>query len=555
MIKKIEEYWSCPAGIYEFDEDIADYIENIKRDDVKKRVIIFPSARDWGENKKKLDQWKFKGIAVVIGDLIELSSILTLSDLSKYERIIACRVKNKGHKAHKLLFVLNYSKEQRPYREIREKYTFCPICGKSSKDYGGKKHHYPSDGTWIRDVWNKFTLREPLINDTLFLEAIYNLYCLDPSQQLVVLKRKSRKSGKEKKSHEATSIEDTRAKSKIDPSHTFFGHNQWLIKGDSLDILPWLRDKNELFDLVFVDPPYNLGKKYDIYNDNQSIQDYTNWCLQWERVTYPLIKDDGYFVILNTPLNILLQLPSLLEHYEFIGDIVWDDLAVPVTGKMQPTYYSIIFLGKKNSIIERSSYKIKEPLYCKRNSCRDDVHSFRDGLSIWSDIHRTRQKSRRWGHPCNLPEELIERIIEVTQKSLNRKELNILDFFNGVGTTTMASLRKNCRSTGVELSDEYFETSKFRLENTLYHNPNNKVKRNNKKKTKRLLQKTVAMALEGAERINKDYNTSEQIEWLIKKGVIKESDLETFVRPGEILKAVGKGGAPGEKRYQTQLPL
>jgi len=221
---------------------------------------------------------------------------------------------------------------------------------------------------------------------------------------------------------------------------------------------------------------------------------------------------------------------------------------------MQPTYYSIIFLKKKdNGHIKSNWYKIREPTYCKRNGCLTHPDSFSPGISIWSDIHRTRQKSRRWEHPCNLPEELIGRIIHTTKSAMNKDRLRILDFFLGVGTTTMASLMANCESTGIELSYDYFNTAVYRLENKYYRNPNCSSNNFHKKNSKKTLQKLVAFSLEKANRTNHGYSTEEQVKWLIANGIVKASDIENFVRPGEILKSVGKEGAPGEEKINQKI--
>ena len=34
-------------------------------------------------------------------------------------------------------------------------------------------------------------------------------------------------------------------------------------------------------DLVFADPPFNIGYEYDVYDDDQSETDYLSWCSQW----------------------------------------------------------------------------------------------------------------------------------------------------------------------------------------------------------------------------------------------------------------------------------
>jgi len=167
MIKHISDFWSSPDGIYDFNKMKIHKAARVNKTDLKSRVVIFSNPHIWEEQKGLLDNGDFQGIVIISGDLIGLSKIIKQIAFSKIQRIIAYRTTNTSnniHSMHKLSLVLNYSSNKRPYREIREKYTYCPLCGKSSKDYGGKKHHYPSDGTWIRDVWNKLKLSEPVVN-------------------------------------------------------------------------------------------------------------------------------------------------------------------------------------------------------------------------------------------------------------------------------------------------------------------------------------------------------------------------------------------------------
>jgi len=49
-----------------------------------------------------------------------------------------------------------------------------------------------------------------------------------------------------------------------------------VILGDCLQILRQLPD--ECVDMVFADPPFNLGKQYDSYHDRKRLDEYLNWC-------------------------------------------------------------------------------------------------------------------------------------------------------------------------------------------------------------------------------------------------------------------------------------
>ncbi len=48
-------------------------------------------------------------------------------------------------------------------------------------------------------------------------------------------------------------------------------------------------------DLVFADPPFNIGYDYDVYDDGQTTEDYLGWCRKWIKGVYRALKPDGTF--------------------------------------------------------------------------------------------------------------------------------------------------------------------------------------------------------------------------------------------------------------------
>ena len=48
-------------------------------------------------------------------------------------------------------------------------------------------------------------------------------------------------------------------------------------------------------DLVFADPPFNIGYKYDVYEDKMAAEDYLTWSHDWMAATYQALKPDGTF--------------------------------------------------------------------------------------------------------------------------------------------------------------------------------------------------------------------------------------------------------------------
>ncbi|MDD5546526.1 MAG: DNA methyltransferase [Candidatus Omnitrophica bacterium] len=83
-------------------------------------------------------------------------------------------------------------------------------------------------------------------------------------------------------------------------------------------------------------------------------------------------------------------------------------------------------------------------------------------FSIWRDIQKNTEE-RKLKHPAMFPISMGERLIEIF--SNNNNEL-VLDPFMGSGSTIIAAQIKQMKGIGVELSKEYCEMAKKRLEET-----------------------------------------------------------------------------------------
>jgi DNA modification methylase len=46
-------------------------------------------------------------------------------------------------------------------------------------------------------------------------------------------------------------------------------------------------------DLVFADPPFNIGYKYDVYEDRMATADYLKWSNEWISAVHRALKPDG----------------------------------------------------------------------------------------------------------------------------------------------------------------------------------------------------------------------------------------------------------------------
>ena len=64
-------------------------------------------------------------------------------------------------------------------------------------------------------------------------------------------------------------------------------------QGDCIELLRQLDE--EVVDLVFADPPFNIGYEYDVYDDRRAAEDFIAWCRQWIDGVFRALKPNGTF--------------------------------------------------------------------------------------------------------------------------------------------------------------------------------------------------------------------------------------------------------------------
>ena len=64
-------------------------------------------------------------------------------------------------------------------------------------------------------------------------------------------------------------------------------------QGDCIDLMQ--RIEAGTIDLAFADPPFNIGYKYDVYDDRQGDAAYLDWSKAWMAAVHRLLRPDGAF--------------------------------------------------------------------------------------------------------------------------------------------------------------------------------------------------------------------------------------------------------------------
>lgn len=240
-----------------------------------------------------------------------------------------------------------------------------------------------------------------------------------------------------------------------------------IILGDCLEIMKNIPDDS--VDMAFADPPFNLKKKYNHYEDTKEKEEYLDWCNKWLSEMVRITKPSGSIFVHNIPR----WLSHFAEHLNKIAFfrhwISWDSGGAPMGKTLLPNHYGILYYTKSKSYKDFKFYDIRYPhprcRLCKEllkdyGGKKDQAHGFGPLLSdVWSDIHRIRHKKRRDEHPCQLPVPLLERLILM---STDEGDI-VFDPFVGTGTTAVAAKRLGRKYIGIDIDPQYIKITEKNL--------------------------------------------------------------------------------------------
>lgn len=252
------------------------------------------------------------------------------------------------------------------------------------------------------------------------------------------------------------------------PSRIIANSTSAAILGDSLGILSKIKDGK--VDLVFADPPYNLGKVFGKNKERFTKNGYINWCKKWIDECMRTLKPTGTLCFM-TATQFMPYLDCYVDKkYSVISRIVWsyDSSGVQSKKIFGSLYEPIIIIAKDKS---QYTFNAKNVMVEARTGAERKLIDYRKTPprqyntkkvvgNVW-EINRVRYKMEEYeNHPTQKPEKLMERII----LSLSNKGDIILDPFAGTFTTCAVAKKNDRLSVGIELEEEYYEIGLRRLE-------------------------------------------------------------------------------------------
>jgi len=237
------------------------------------------------------------------------------------------------------------------------------------------------------------------------------------------------------------------------------GHK--IFQGDAIEILQNNIEDNSV-DLIFVDPPYNIGKNFNGLKDKwKSDEDYLNWCYQWIDLLLEKLKTTGSLYIMTSTQFIPNFDIYLRDKIEILSRIVWsyDSSGVQAKNYYGSMYEPILFCVKdrnnytfnSDEILVEAKTGSKRKLIDYRKNPPQPYNTKKVPGNVWH-FPRVRYRMTEYeNHPTQKPIALLERIIKA---STNEGDI-VLDPFSGTFTTSYVAKKLNRKSIGIEINEDY----------------------------------------------------------------------------------------------------
>ena len=263
-----------------------------------------------------------------------------------------------------------------------------------------------------------------------------------------------------------------------------------IINGDCVEVMKTLPDS--CIDLLVTSPPYGANIKYDVYDDGIPMDEYWEFTKQWLSGVYRLLKDDGR-VAINVPIEMNVQerggrilfnaefwMMMKQVGFKFFGMVdltedsphrvrqtawgSWMSASCPYI--YNPKECIILAYKKTNKKLTKgeSQWKgvptdIEQPDGLIKNKMvyqDDDKKEFMNLVfGRWEYFADTRSLTKAT-FSMDIPSKAI--------KILTYKNDIVLDPFMGSGTSAFAAELLDRRWLGIELSPDYTEIARKRVQ-------------------------------------------------------------------------------------------
>lgn len=235
-----------------------------------------------------------------------------------------------------------------------------------------------------------------------------------------------------------------------------------IITGDCIKVLK--KAEKPFADLIFADPPFNIGYKYNEYHDRLEKQKYLDWSTEWIHLCVKKALKSHGSIYIAIGDEYVAELKKRAEDTGLIlrNWIIWHyTFGQQTKSKFARSHTHILYFVKNE---EKFTFNVDPVrIFSDRQAIYNDKRANPEGKmpdDVWNEYPRLcGTHHERSDFPCQMPESLLARIIRVSSDEDNW----VLDPFSGSGTTAVVAIKLNRNFTGIELTKEYAEESRKRI--------------------------------------------------------------------------------------------
>ena len=229
---------------------------------------------------------------------------------------------------------------------------------------------------------------------------------------------------------------------------------------------------------MFADPPFNIGYDYDVYNDSKEKTNYLNWSRAWISAVYSVLKPNGTFwLAIGDEYAAELKIASQNIGFHTRSWVIWYyTFGVNCAKKFSRSHAHLFHFVKdpnnytfRGDELENRIPSARQLVYADsranpKGRLPDDTWILRpqDLQDCFTPDEDTWYfprvagtfKERAGFHGCQMPEQLLGRIIRVCS---NDDDI-VMDPFAGSATTLVAAKKLGRKYLGFELSEDDYVT-------------------------------------------------------------------------------------------------
>ena len=256
-------------------------------------------------------------------------------------------------------------------------------------------------------------------------------------------------------------------------------------QGDCIKLMKKIDD--ESIDLVFADPPFNIGYEYDEYDDRQNDEKYLEWCSEWMAHVHRILSPSGTFWLAigdeyAAELKVAAQRTLGFTTRSWV--IWYYTFGVNCTKKFSRSHAHLFHFVKDP---KKFTFNAEDPAIrvlsaralvygdkranpngrlpddtwiLRPQDFQSDAYGFTPEQDTWffSRVAGT-FKERQGFHGCQMPEQLLGRVIRASSNEGDK----VFDPFTGSGTTLAVAKKLDRVFLGTELSADYQKYATERL--------------------------------------------------------------------------------------------